>query len=85
MANIILINDQDQEQTLTGVSKLVTRSTDGDVEFSVGGGGGAVSGGKTIIYALPGGPGGGRRRPYRPAGLQCRRKRRLFGGDLSGV
>ena len=36
MANIILINDQDQEQTLTGVSKLVTRSTDGDVEFSLG-------------------------------------------------
>ena len=56
MANIILINDQDQEQTLTGVSKLVTRGTDGDVEFSLGGGG-AVSGGKTIIYALPGGPG----------------------------
>ncbi len=40
MANIILINDQDQEETLTGVSKLVTRSTDGDVEFSVGGSGG---------------------------------------------
>lgn len=39
MANIILINDQDQEQTLAEVSKLVTRSTDGDVEFSVGGGG----------------------------------------------
>lgn len=40
MADIILLNDQDQEQTLTGVSKLVTRSTDGDVEFSVGGAGG---------------------------------------------
>lgn len=56
MANIILIDDQDQGQVLTGVSKLVTRSTDGKVEFSLGGGG-AVSGGKTIIYALPGGPG----------------------------
>lgn len=56
MANIILIDDQDQEQTLAGVSKLVTRSADGDVEFSIGGGG-AVSGGKTIIYAMPGGPG----------------------------
>lgn len=40
MPDIILLNDQDQEQTLTGVSKLVTRSTDGDVEFSVGGAGG---------------------------------------------
>lgn len=40
MAGIILINDQDQEQTLTGVEKLVTRGTDGDVEFSLGGGGG---------------------------------------------
>lgn len=56
MANIILINDQDQEQTLAGVTSLVSRGPDGDVEFSVGGGG-AVSGGKTIIYALPGGPG----------------------------
>lgn len=56
MANIILINDQDQDQTLTGVTILVSRGPDGDVEFSVGGGG-AVSGGKTIIYALPGGPG----------------------------
>ena len=43
MANIILCNDQDQEQTLTGVSKLVTRSTDGDVEFAVGGGGSSSS------------------------------------------
>ena len=43
MANIILYNDQDQEQTLTGVSKLVTRSTDGDVEFAVGGGGSSSS------------------------------------------
>ena len=40
MADIILVNNQDQDQTLTGVSKLVTRSTDGDVEFSVGGAGG---------------------------------------------
>lgn len=39
MADIILVNNQDQEQTLAGVSKLVTRSADGDVEFSVGGGG----------------------------------------------
>lgn len=56
MANIILINDQDQEQTLAGVSKLITRGESGNVEFSIDGGG-AVSGGKTIIYALPGGPG----------------------------
>lgn len=34
MPNIILINDQDQEQTLTGVDKLVVRSEDGDVEFA---------------------------------------------------
>ena len=40
MADIILVNNQNQEQTLTGVSKLVTRSTDGDVEFSLGGAGG---------------------------------------------
>lgn len=39
MANIILINDQDQDQTLTGVSKLVARGTSGDVEFSIGGDG----------------------------------------------
>lgn len=36
MANIILINDQDQEQTLPGVSKLVTRSTDGEAVFGAG-------------------------------------------------
>lgn len=40
MADIILINDQGQDQTLTGVSKLVARGTSGDVEFSVGGAGG---------------------------------------------
>lgn len=40
MADIILVNNQDQDQTLTGVSKLVTRSTDGDVEFSLDGAGG---------------------------------------------
>ena len=40
MADIILVNNQDQDQTLTGVSKLVTRGPDGDVEFSVGGGSG---------------------------------------------
>lgn len=34
MANIILYNDQDQEETLSGVEKLVTRGPDGDVEFS---------------------------------------------------
>lgn len=56
MANIILINDQDQEQTLAGVSKLVTRSTDGDMEFSLGGGG-VTNGGYTIISDLPGGQG----------------------------
>ena len=37
MADIILINDQDQEQTLTGVEKLITRGTDGDVAFSLNG------------------------------------------------
>ena len=50
MANIILINDQDQEQTLTGVSKLVTRSADGDVEFSLGGGGSPPSSIITNVY-----------------------------------
>ena len=40
MADIILVNNQNQDQTLTGVSKLVTRSTDGDVEFSLDGAGG---------------------------------------------
>ena len=40
MADIILINDQGQDQTLTGVSKLVARGASGDVEFSVGGAGG---------------------------------------------
>ena len=38
MANIILINDQGQDQTLTGVSKLITRGPEGEVEFSAGGG-----------------------------------------------
>lgn len=40
MADIILVNNQGQDQTLTGVSKLVARGTSGDVEFSVGGAGG---------------------------------------------
>lgn len=40
MADIILINNQDQDQTLTGVSRLVSRGPDGGVEFSLGGGGG---------------------------------------------
>lgn len=40
MADIILINDKGQDQTLTGVSKLVARGASGDVEFSVGGAGG---------------------------------------------
>ena len=40
MADIILVNNQNQDQTLSGVSKLVTRSTDGDVEFSLDGAGG---------------------------------------------
>lgn len=39
MANIILINDQDQDQTLTGVTNLVSRGPDGDIVFSLGGGG----------------------------------------------
>lgn len=40
MADIILVNNQDQNQTLTGVSKLVARGASGDVEFSVDGAGG---------------------------------------------
>lgn len=51
MANIILINDQDQEQTLSGVSKLVTRSTGGEAVFSTGGQGG----GETVISGTSGG------------------------------
>lgn len=39
MPDIILMNDQDQEQTLTGVEKLVVRSESGDVEYSLGGSG----------------------------------------------
>ena len=38
MPDIILINDQGQEQALSGVSKLITRGPDGEVEFSAGGG-----------------------------------------------
>lgn len=38
MADIILINNQDQDQTLTGVTSLVSRGPDGEVEFSIGGG-----------------------------------------------
>ena len=38
MADIIFVNNQNQDQTLTGVSKLVARGASGDVEFSVGGG-----------------------------------------------
>ena len=48
MANIILYNDQDQEQTLTGVSKLVARGPSGDVEFFVEGG--ESSQGDMLIY-----------------------------------
>lgn len=44
MADIILINNQDQDQTLTGVTSLVSRGPDGEVEFSIGGG----SGGEAI-------------------------------------
>ena len=40
MADIILVNNQDQDQTITGVSKLVARGASGDVEFSVVGAGG---------------------------------------------
>lgn len=35
MADIILINDQDQEEVLLGVAKLITRGPAGDVTFSV--------------------------------------------------
>ena len=38
MADIILVNNQDQDEILSGVSKLVARGTSGDVEFSLGGG-----------------------------------------------
>ena len=40
--NIILYNDQGQEETLSGVKKLVTRGPDGGVEFTLGGGGGST-------------------------------------------
>lgn len=40
MADIILVNNQDQDEVLSGVSKLVTRGASGDVEFSIGGGSG---------------------------------------------
>lgn len=40
MADIILVNNQDQDEILSGVSKLVARGTSGDVEFSIGGGSG---------------------------------------------
>ena len=39
MADIILVNNQDQDEILSGVSKLVARGPAGDVEFSLGGGG----------------------------------------------
>lgn len=38
MADIILVNNQDQDEILSGVSKLVARGPAGDVEFSIGGG-----------------------------------------------
>lgn len=34
MAEIILINDQDQEETLPGVNEIVCRSSTGDIKFS---------------------------------------------------
>lgn len=45
MSDIILVNNQDQDEILSGVSKLIARGTSGDVEFSIGGGsgGGGVS------------------------------------------
>ena len=43
MADIILVNNQDQDEVLSGVSKLVTRGTSGNVEFSIGGGGSSSS------------------------------------------
>lgn len=49
MANIILINDQDQDQTLAGVTSLVSRGPDGEVVFSTGGqGGGNIDFGLTV-------------------------------------
>lgn len=44
MADIILVNNQNQDEVLSGVSKLIARGTSGDVEFSLGGG----SGGEAI-------------------------------------
>lgn len=38
MSDIILVNNQNQDEVLPGVSKLVTRGPSGDVEFSLGGG-----------------------------------------------
>ena len=40
MADIILVNDKNQDQTLVGVSKLITRGPVENVEFSLDGGSG---------------------------------------------
>lgn len=54
MADIILINDQGQEQTLTGVEKLVTRGTDKDKVFVFDPSGGAAVGYKQTEYTIAG-------------------------------
>ena len=54
MADIILINDQDQEQTLTGVDKLTTRSADGNKTFVFDPSGGAAVGYTETEYAISG-------------------------------
>lgn len=51
MADIVLINDQGQDQTLSGVSKLITRGPDGEIEFSLGGGGGGQAPDSVLHYA----------------------------------
>ena len=40
MADIILVNNQNQDEVLSGVRKLIARGTSGDIEFSIGGGSG---------------------------------------------
>lgn len=40
MADIILVNNQNQDEILSGVRKLIARGTSGDIEFSIGGGSG---------------------------------------------
>lgn len=54
MPNIILINDQDQEQTLTGVEKLVLRGEDGNNTFVYDPSGGNMVGWKITDYPFSG-------------------------------